>query len=146
MPCCFSSPPAERRALGGRFGGAASLPWRGVSIAAGFLLFALAIREYIGRFDLLFEQHTIFDGVTYTDAHVTLIGMLFISVALAVGAVIAIAGGVLRPRARWLLAADRSRGRLLHRRRHRRLVCDAPSSSSPTSSTASGLTSPTTSP
>ena len=93
------------RALGGRFGGAASLPWRGVSIAGGFLLFALAIREYVGRFDLLFEEHTIFDGVTYTDAHVTLVGMLFISVALALGAVIAIAGGVIQPRARWLLAA-----------------------------------------
>jgi uncharacterized membrane protein (UPF0182 family) len=93
------------RALGGRFGGANSLPWRGVSIAAGFLLFALAIREYVGRFDLLFEEHTIFDGVTYTDAHITLIGMLFISVALALGAVIAIAAGAIRPQARWLLAA-----------------------------------------
>jgi uncharacterized protein len=95
----------RRACTGGRFGGAASLPWRGVSIAAGFLLFTLAIREYVGRFDLLFEQHTIFDGVTYTDAHVTLVGMLFISVALAFGAVIAIAGGVIQPRARWLLAA-----------------------------------------
>ena len=93
------------RALGGRFGGAASLPWRGVSIAGGFVLLALAIREYVGRFDLLFQEHTIFDGVTYTDAHVTLIGMLFIAVALALGAVIAIAGGVIRPRARWMLAA-----------------------------------------
>jgi hypothetical protein len=93
------------RALGGRFGGAASLPWRGVSIAAGFVLFALAIREYVGRFDLLFDEHTIFDGVTYTDAHVTLIGMFFIAVALALGAAIAIASGVMRPRARWLLAA-----------------------------------------
>jgi uncharacterized protein len=93
------------RALGGRFGGANSLPWRGVSIAAGFLLFALAIREYVGRFNLLFEEHTIFDGVTYTDAHITLIGMLFISVALALGAVIAIAAGVIRPQARLLFAA-----------------------------------------
>jgi uncharacterized membrane protein (UPF0182 family) len=93
------------RALGGRFGGSASLPWRGVSIAGGFVLFALAIREYVGRFDLLFEEHTIFNGVTYTDAHVTLLGMLFIAVALAVGAVIAIAGGVIRPQARWLVAA-----------------------------------------
>ncbi len=92
------------RALGGRFGGTASLPWRGVSMAAGFLLFALAIREYVGRFDLLFEEHTIFDGVTYTDAHVTLMGMLFISFALALGAAIALAGGAIRPRARWLLA------------------------------------------
>jgi hypothetical protein len=93
------------RALGGRLGGANSLPWRGVSIAAGFLLFALAIREYVGRFDLLFEEHTIFDGVTYTDAHITLVGMLFISVALALGAVIAIASGVIRPQARSLLGA-----------------------------------------
>jgi len=93
------------RALGGRLGGANSLPWRGVSIAAGFLLFALAIREYVGRFNLLFEEHTIFDGVTYTDAHITLVGMLFISVALAIGAVIALAAGVIRPQARLLLAA-----------------------------------------
>jgi uncharacterized membrane protein (UPF0182 family) len=92
------------RALGGRFGGTASLPLRGVSIAAGFLLFTLAIREYVGRFDLLFEEHTIFDGVTYTDAHITLVGMLFISVALVLGAAIAIAGGIMQPRPRWLLA------------------------------------------
>jgi uncharacterized membrane protein (UPF0182 family) len=91
------------RALGGRLGNAVSLPWRGVSVAAGFLLFILAIREYIGRFQLLFEPHTIFDGVTYTDAHVTLIGMMFISVALALGAAIAVASGVLRPHARLLL-------------------------------------------
>ena len=95
----------SRRALGGRFGGPASLPWRGVSIAGGFLLLTLAIHEYVGRFQLLFEHHTIFDGVTYTDAHVTLIGMLFVSAALAIGAVIAIASGIFRPRMRWLIAA-----------------------------------------
>jgi hypothetical protein len=79
--------------------------WRGVSIAAGFLLLTLAIREYVGRFDLLFDQHTIFSGVSWTDAHITILGMLFISVALAVGALIAIASGLFNPRARWLLAA-----------------------------------------
>jgi hypothetical protein len=93
------------RALGGRFGSPASLPWRGVSIAAGFLLFALAIREYVGRFELLFEQHTIFAGVTYTDAHVNIVWMLLISAALALGGAIALAGGILKLRARWLLAA-----------------------------------------
>ena len=36
-------------------------------------------------------------GVTYTDAHVTLIGMLFISVALAMGAVIVFAGSRAQP-------------------------------------------------
>ena len=91
---------------GGHFGsGSASSIWRGVSIAAGFLLLTLAIREYVGRFDLLFDQHTIFSGVTYTDAHVTILGMSFIAPALAIGAVIAFAGGLLELRVRWLVAA-----------------------------------------
>jgi hypothetical protein len=83
----------------------AALPWRGVSLAAGALLLAIALHEYISRFDLLFEHHTIFDGVTYTDAHVTLTGMLFIAAALVLGAVIAIAGGIVRPGGRWLALA-----------------------------------------
>ena len=83
-------------------GGAA---WRGVSIAFGFLLLTLALHEYIGRFELLFEHHTIFDGVDYTGAHVTIIGMLFVSVALLLGAAIAIGGGAVRPGGRWLVAA-----------------------------------------
>jgi uncharacterized protein len=82
-----------------------SLPWRGVLEAAGFLLLTLALREFIGRYELLLEHHTIFDGVTYTDAHVTLTGMLAITVALVLGAVIAIAGGFLKPGGRWLAAA-----------------------------------------
>jgi hypothetical protein len=93
------------RAIEGRFRGTSGLSWRGVSFALGFLLATVAVREYIGRFEALFEHHTIFDGVTYTDAHVTLIGMFFTSVALAIGAVIVVAGGILRPRARWLLVS-----------------------------------------
>jgi hypothetical protein len=93
------------RALDRHSSGPAALPWRGVSMAVGFLLFTLALHEYIGRFELLFEHHTIFDGVTYTDAHVNLIGMLFVSAALLLGAVVAIAGGLLRPGGRWLAAA-----------------------------------------
>ncbi len=92
------------RALNGGFRGG-SLRWRGACIAAGFLFLTLSVHEYVSRFDLLFEQHTIFAGVSYTDAHVTLIGMLFITFALALGAVMAFAAGVLRPRGRWLLAA-----------------------------------------
>jgi uncharacterized membrane protein (UPF0182 family) len=93
------------RALDRSSGIPVRLPWRGISIAAGLLLLTLALREYIGRFELLFEQHTIFDGVTYTDAHVNILGMSFIAAALAMGAVIAIAGGLLRPAGRWLAAA-----------------------------------------
>jgi hypothetical protein len=93
------------RLRGGHFESSASSIWRGVSIAAGFLLFTLAVREYVGRFDLLFDQHAIFSGVSWTDAHVTILGMSFISVALVVGAGIAFACGLFKQRVRWLAAA-----------------------------------------
>jgi hypothetical protein len=93
------------RALGGRLRSGFLLPWRGLSITVGIFLFILALHVYIGRFDLLFEHHTIFEGVTYTDAHVTLTGLLVVCAALVLGAAIAIAGAAFRPRGRWLLAA-----------------------------------------
>ncbi len=93
------------RALGGRLSGSAPLPWRGLSVAFGFLLLVLSMREYVGRFELLFEHHTIFDGVSYTDAHVTITGMLFVCAALLLGAVIAFASAVFSPRGRWLAAS-----------------------------------------
>ena len=76
------------RALGGHLSGGIPLPWRGLSVTLGFLLLVLALRVYLGRFELLFDHHTVFDGVTYTDAHVTLTGMLFVCAALVLGALI----------------------------------------------------------
>jgi len=93
------------RALSGRLSSSVPLPWRGISVAAGFLLLAIAFRAYVGRFEMLFEHHTIFDGVSYTDAHITLTGMLIVCVALVIGAIIAVVGGVMRPRGIWLAAA-----------------------------------------
>jgi uncharacterized protein len=81
------------------------LPWRGLSIAVAFLLLIAALRVYVGRFERLFDHHTIFDGVTYTDAHVTLTGLLVVAAMLALGAVIAAVSGVFAPRGRWLAAA-----------------------------------------
>src|SRR5580700_7708371 len=82
-----------------------SQPWRGFSIASGFLLLVLAMRAYIARFEQLFDEHTIFGGVTYTDAHVMLPGMLVVCAALVLGAGIATINVVAVPRARWLVAA-----------------------------------------
>src|SRR5229473_1248075 len=82
-----------------------SRPWRGFSIAFGFLLLILAMRAYIARFERLFDEHTIFGGVTYTDAHVMLPGMLAVCAALVLGAAIATINVVAVPRARWLVAA-----------------------------------------
>src|ERR1700720_3640699 len=93
------------RMLSGRRGRYISLPWRGFSIAFGFLLLILAMRSYIARFERLFDEHTIFSGATYTDAHVMLPGMLAVCAALVLGAGIATINVVAVPRARWLVAA-----------------------------------------
>jgi uncharacterized membrane protein (UPF0182 family) len=82
-----------------------TLPWRGLSIAFALLLLILAVRVYLGRYDLLFEDHTVFGGVTYTDAHVTLAGLLLVCVALVAGAVAAVANAMTVARGRWLIAA-----------------------------------------
>src|SRR5271154_3319867 len=91
--------------LSGRRSRYTSRPWRGFSIAFGFLLLILAMRAYIARFERLFDEHTIFGGVAYTDAHVMLPGMLAVCAALVLGAAIATINVVSPPRARWLAAA-----------------------------------------
>ena len=93
------------RVLGGRRSSYVTSPWRGLSIAFSFLLLTLAMRAYIGRFERLLDDHTIFGGVTYTDAHVMLTGMLVVCAALVLGAVIAALNAVSVPRGRWLVAA-----------------------------------------
>src|SRR6202453_859207 len=93
------------RVLAGRLSRHVPLPWRGLSITFVFLLLILAMRVYIGRFERLFDDHTIFGGVTYTDAHVTITGMLVVCTALVLGAIIAAANAMRAPRGRWLIAA-----------------------------------------
>ena len=93
------------RALDKRRSAFAPSPWRGLSITTAFLLVIFAINVYIDRFDRLFEHHTIFEGITYTDAHVMLTGLLIICAALILGAGIAAVNAVRRPSGRWLVAA-----------------------------------------
>jgi uncharacterized membrane protein (UPF0182 family) len=93
------------RALSRDRRGLTELPWRGLSFSAAFLLLVVAVRVYLSRFEQLFDHHTIFDGVTYTGAHVTITGLLVVCVALVLGALVAAVSGVLAPRARWLAAA-----------------------------------------
>ena len=80
-------------------------PWRGLSIAGAFLLLVLAMNVYVDRFQSVLDHHTIFDGITYTDAHITINGLLIVCVALVLGAVIAAANAFREARGRWLVAA-----------------------------------------
>lgn len=81
------------------------VPLRWFSGAIAFLLLVVAARTYLGRFDRLVGDHTIFDGVTYTDAHIILGGLLIICVALVIGAGIAGMNVVVRPRVARLVAS-----------------------------------------
>jgi uncharacterized membrane protein (UPF0182 family) len=93
------------RALAGRRDGDPLLPWRGLSLTFTFLLIALAMRVYIDRFERLFEDHTIFSGVTYTDAHVWIPGMLVVCAGLILGAAIAAFNALRVGRVRWIVGA-----------------------------------------
>src|SRR5712692_5092701 len=93
------------RAAAGRSRTYITLPWRGLSTTFAAFLLVLAMRVYLGRFERLFDGHTIFTGVTYSDAHVMLTGMLVVCAALVLGAVIAAVNAVSAPRGRWIVAA-----------------------------------------
>jgi uncharacterized membrane protein (UPF0182 family) len=93
------------RALGERRLSGIVLPWRGLSLTLAFLFLVVALRTYLGRFDQIFEHQTIFDGVTYTGAHVTLTGMLVVCGALVLGALIAALNAAFEPRGRWLIVS-----------------------------------------
>jgi uncharacterized protein len=79
--------------------------WRGLSIGIAAVLLTLGARVYLGRFERLFQDGTIFSGVTYTDGHVTLTGMLILCAALIAGAVLAGASAIFSLPRRWLLAS-----------------------------------------
>ena len=75
--------------------------WRGLTIAYALFLLTVAARVYFGRFERLFADNTIFAGVTYTDDHVMLTGMLVVAAALVLGAAIVIARSIARPNVMW---------------------------------------------
>jgi uncharacterized protein len=78
---------------------------RGLALTWAVLLLAFAAQVYIGRFERLLEDHTIFAGVTYTDAHVRLTAAALTAAAFAAGALAAAASAFLSPRPRWLIAS-----------------------------------------
>ena len=75
-----------------------SSPWRALSATVAFLLLVLAITVYVSRFQLSLEHHTIFDGITYTDAHIMFRGLLIVCAALLLGAAIAAFNAAREPR------------------------------------------------
>ena len=80
-------------------------PWRGLSLTGAFLLLVLAMTVYVDRFQLMLEHHTLFDGIDYTDAHITIFGMLFVSIALVFGAAVLAVNAARDSRGTWIAGA-----------------------------------------
>jgi len=78
---------------------------RGLSIAAAAVLLAFAAQTYVGRYDRILQDHTIFAGITYTDAHVMVPGLLYVAIALVLGALFCVVNAVAAPRLRWIVLA-----------------------------------------
>jgi len=106
MGLFFFAVSGGRRLARGRFAQRNPRDSRGLAFSWALLMLAAALQVYLGRFGRLFDDHTIFTGVTYTDAHVTLMGLLLVSIALAMGAVAACAAAFAAPGIRWLFAAS----------------------------------------
>jgi hypothetical protein len=88
-----------------RAAGHSAPAWRGLSITVAFLLIVVAMNVYVSRFQSLLDHHTIFEGVNYTDAHVTLGGLLIVCAALIFGAIIALVNAARGARAKLLVAS-----------------------------------------
>ncbi|WP_420237327.1 UPF0182 family protein [Telmatobacter bradus] len=93
------------QALNGEKTRAEKLSWRGLALSGGVLLSVVAVRVWVSRFSLLFTHHSNFEGMGYTDAHVTVGGLFVVALALAAGALIAFACAAFNRGLRWLLAA-----------------------------------------
>jgi uncharacterized protein len=76
-----------------------------VSCALAAFLLALAWRVYLTRFPYLWSDHQVFSGVTYTEDHYVLPGLLILSITLVVSAVLALVNAFTERRLRLLLAA-----------------------------------------
>ena len=76
-----------------------------VSCALAAFMLALAWRTYLSRFPYLWNDHQVFSGVTYTEANYLLPALLFVSIALIVGAAISLVNAFTKKGLRLILLA-----------------------------------------
>ena len=75
---------------------------RGISVAFAGVLLMFAAQTFLSRFERIYADHTIFAGVSYTDDHIMLGGLLLVAFALVLGAAIAMVNAVRQPGILWL--------------------------------------------
>ena len=78
---------------------------RGLALTWALFLVALAAQVWLGRYELLLDDHTIFAGATYTDVHVRLTAMTIVAALLVLGALVAASRAMTRRSFVWLAGA-----------------------------------------
>lgn len=76
-----------------------------ISMAGAAFCAALSLRTYLDRFDILFTQHQLFSGASYTDANLRLPALTVLLIALLVSAALLIVNALSQRRGRvvaWL--------------------------------------------
>jgi uncharacterized membrane protein (UPF0182 family) len=79
--------------------------FRAVCCALALFLLVMSWRTYLSRFPLLWQDHQVFSGVTYTEANYTLPALLFVSIALIIAAIISLVNAFVARRFSLLLIA-----------------------------------------
>ncbi len=79
--------------------------FRAVCCALALFLLVMSWRTYLSRFPFLWQDHQTFSGVTYTEANYTLPALLFVSIALIIGALISLVNAFVARRFSLLLIA-----------------------------------------
>ena len=79
--------------------------FRGVCCSLALFLVVLSWRAYLSRFPFLWEDHPIFSGVTYTEAHYTLPAMLIVCIVLIIAAIVLVVNALSMRRFSLLLIA-----------------------------------------
>jgi uncharacterized membrane protein (UPF0182 family) len=80
-------------------------PFRGLSATGALLLAVIAMSVYVDRYQQLLEHHTLFDGINFTDAHITIHGLLILAIALLLGAIALAVNAVRESSGRMIAAA-----------------------------------------
>lgn len=79
--------------------------FRGVCCALALFLLVVSWQTYLSRFPLLWDDHAIFSGVTYTEAHYTLPALVIVCFTLIIAAIILLVNAFAKRRFSLLLIA-----------------------------------------
>lgn len=75
------------------------------SLALSVMLVVFAWRAWLARYSEIWHEHDLFAGINYTQAHITLPGLVIIAIVLLACALFAVANALWWRRLRWLLVS-----------------------------------------